>query len=88
MATIGPLNMSTDHQPVPSTLGPMASKRTSDETLEEGLVAQIFVMFFQMLLGGGDHLHGGELIAVGYVSRLIPLLVIGDRLTHASRISR
>ena len=88
IATIGPLNMSTDHQRLPSTLDPMASQRTSDEALEEGLIAQVFVMFFQMLLGGGDHFDGGELVATGYVSRLIPFCVIGDRLTHASRISK
>ena len=45
-------------------------KRTGDEALEEGLVAQVLVVLLEVLLGGGDELDGCELEAVG--------LLIGD----------
>jgi len=38
--------------------------RTGDETLEEGLVAQVGVVLLEVLLGRGDELDGGELEAV------------------------
>jgi len=38
-------------------------RRTGDETLEEGLVAQVLVVLLQVLLGGGDELDGCKLVA-------------------------
>jgi len=38
--------------------------RTGDETLEEGLLAQVGVVLLEVLLGRGDELDGGELESV------------------------
>ena len=37
--------------------------RTGDETLEEGLVLEVFVVLLEMLFRGGHELDGGELVA-------------------------
>lgn len=37
--------------------------RTGNETLEEGLVAQVGVMLLKVLFGGGHELDGDELVA-------------------------
>ena len=43
--------------------GGRRQQRTSDETLVKRLVGQVLVMLLEMFLGGGDQLHGDELIA-------------------------
>lgn len=40
------------------------ARRTSDETLEERLVAQVLVVLLEVLLGWSGELDGGELVAV------------------------
>lgn len=37
--------------------------RTGDEALEERLVGEILVVLLEVLLGGGGHLQGDELVA-------------------------
>lgn len=41
----------------------VSSLRTGNETLEEGLLAQVGVVLLEVLLGGGDELDGNELEA-------------------------
>lgn len=39
--------------------------RTGNETWEERLLLQVGVVLLEVLLGGGDELDGGELVAGG-----------------------
>lgn len=38
-------------------------EHTGDEASEEGLVAEVLVVFLEMLFGRSDHLDGGKLVA-------------------------
>lgn len=67
MAQIGPLLMSTGacQSLFSARLSGLALSvgRTGDETLEEGLVAQVLIVLLEVLLSGCDELDGGELEA-------------------------
>jgi hypothetical protein len=60
MATMGPLNMSGD---ISTCSGCIGSTLTGDKALEERLVGEIGVVLLEVVLGGGDHLQGDELVA-------------------------
>ena len=61
MAQIGPLSMSAIWSTQSSCVRPTALL-TSDETLEERLIGEVFVMLLEVLLGGSDELDGSKLV--------------------------
>jgi hypothetical protein len=60
MATMGPLSMSEYISTIPWSI---RSTLTCDKALEERLVGEILVVLLEVLLGGGHHLQGNELVA-------------------------
>ena len=65
IAQTGPLAMSVVlSQPSVLQLSSHRTQRTGNETLEEGLVAQVGVVLLEVLLGGRDELDGRQLEAV------------------------
>ena len=41
----------------------LSTGHTGDETLEEGLVRQVFIVLFEVLFGRSAELHGGKLVS-------------------------
>ena len=60
MATIGPLSISVL---ISISLFLVYCSPTCDETLEERLVGEVFVVLLKVLLGWGDHLDSNHLVA-------------------------
>lgn len=58
------------------------SRRTCDETLEERLVGQIFVMLLEVLFGRSNELDGCKLVTAGCVSLHILSIDKGRTMDH------